>query len=138
MSQRSSMIGFTLIEIIIVIAIVAILVVIAVPTYQKQVRDTRRVDATAALMLARQAMERHYSKNYSYEIAAGDDLPFVEKSPIDGDDAYYNLALSNNTATTYTITATPIGSHDDPDCGDLSIDQTGKKEAEGEVDSCWR
>lgn len=136
--SRCSMQGFTLMELMIVVAIVAMLASIALPSYQKQVRDSRRTDAVSALLIARQAMERHYSKNYSYTDAEAG-TTFVNKSPIDGATVYYNLVL-NSDAATYTITATPAGPQAGDKCGNLTIDQTGAKGHAGTAsfEECWQ
>ncbi|MCP4091353.1 MAG: prepilin-type N-terminal cleavage/methylation domain-containing protein, partial [Gammaproteobacteria bacterium] len=51
--------GFTLIELMIVVAIVGILAAIAYPSYQEQVRKSRRADANGALLGLANAMQRH-------------------------------------------------------------------------------
>ena len=136
--------GFTLVEVMIVLAILAIISAVAIPGYQDQVRETRRSDATAVLMQARQAMERHYSKFYSYA-AANEGVTFPDQSPADGAVAYYDISLVNN-ATTYTITATAVGAQAHDDCGNISINQAGQKGAKdsapaatsaADVQECW-
>lgn len=134
--------GFSLIELMIVVAIVAILAVVAVPSYQGQIRETRRADAAAGLLQARQAMERHYSKSYSYATAAAG-TTFPDKSPLDGAARHYTLSLSAQGANTYTITAAAQGSQTADSCGDLSMTQAGVKGASGAanaaaVEDCWR
>lgn len=132
--------GFTLIEVMIVVALLAILAVIALPAYQKQVRDSRRADATAVLMQARQTMQRHYTKYYSYQNASQANVP--SKSPIDGSASYYQIALTSLSASNFTLTATPQGARTHDSCGELTINQAGQKTANGsssniEVDRCW-
>ena len=132
--MNKQMRGFSLIELMIVLAIVAILAAIAVPSYQTQVSDGRRADAVAVLTQSRQLMERYYSKNYSYANVPAGTLP--TKSPLDGTTTYYAITVAS-TATTFTITATPQDTSDR--CGVLTIDQAGAKTSVGDpIDICWR
>jgi type IV pilus assembly protein PilE len=58
--------GFTLIELMIVVAIVGILAAAALPLYNDYVRRSRIVEATSALADARTRMERYYLDNRTY------------------------------------------------------------------------
>ena len=136
--------GLTLVELMIVVAILAIISAVAIPGYQDQVRDARRSDATAVLMQARQAMERQYSKFYSYDAAVAG-TTFPSQSPADGVLAYYTISVVKN-ATSFTLTATAVGAQDYDDCGNLSINQAGQKGAKdsapgatavADVQECW-
>jgi len=122
--------GFTLIELLTVVGIVSILAAIAYPSYQSQVRKTRRGDAQAVLMQAAQYMERLYTENGCYNkkpcVTTGTDtvLPFT-KSPIDGAEAYYTISLTTIKANEFKITAAAASS--EGGAKDLSIDHTGKR-----------
>jgi prepilin-type N-terminal cleavage/methylation domain-containing protein len=63
--------GFTLIELMIVVAIVAILTTIAYPNYRDYVIRGQLVDATQALAALRANMERYYQDNRTYAAAPG-------------------------------------------------------------------
>jgi type IV pilus assembly protein PilE len=58
--------GFSLIEVVIVVAIVAILASIAIPSYLESVRKAARADARSAIMTVMQQQERYFSQNNSY------------------------------------------------------------------------
>ncbi|MFT6924527.1 MAG: type IV pilus assembly protein PilE [Psychromonas sp.] len=106
--------GFTLIELMIVVAIVAILAAISFPSYRDSVRNARRAEAQATLQGLSQAMERYYTTNGTYAgaAAAGADTGapdiFSTKSPIDGGDAFYNLKIVSAGGSAYVVAAEPI------------------------------
>ncbi len=139
MKTKNSNKGFTLIELMIVVAIVGILAAVAYPAYDRYVRDARRADARTNLLELAQFMERYYTINarYTDSSAAAPSLPFDE-APKDGSDKFYDLSLSNVTATTYTLTASPKGAMSGDTCGDLTLEHTGVKGAGGSIDDCWK
>ncbi|WP_278438976.1 type IV pilin protein [Pseudomonas oryzihabitans] len=138
-------IGFTLIELMIVVAIVGILAAIAYPSYTEHVRRGNRADAQASLMELAQLMERNFTRlgRYTTDTAgtAAPTLPFTT-SPKDGGRAIYDLSLSAITATTYTLQAAPRagGSMAGDRCGSLTLTNTGLKgQAAGATTAdCWR
>lgn len=131
--------GFTLIEVMIVVVIIAILATIAYPSYQNQVRKSRRADATAVLTQAAQWMERFYTENGRYDVDRGGTavaFPFT-RAPIDGTQAY-NVTLSAVAQNTFTVQAAPTGPQAGDTCGNLTLTNTNAKGASGgTVDECW-
>lgn len=140
--------GFTLVEVLIVIAIVSILAAIALPAYQDSVTKGRRADAMAALQGLAQAMERHYMTNGSYEGAAaggsdtGAPTIFSTKSPIDGSATYYNLDINQANASTYTLRAVPTNAQAGD--GNITLSNTGARTWDknndstvGATENCW-
>jgi len=139
--------GFTLIELMIVVAIVAILAGVAWPSYQEHVRTTRRADAQGALMGLAQAMERHFTEKGSYSGAAdANDVPtiFPAQAPIDGGTKFYNLRITDADATSYTLQAQPIAGSAQASDGILELNSAGQKawdsgnDGIGTGDMCWK
>ena len=115
MAMRREVVGFTLIELMIVVAVVAILAAIAVPAYNEQVRKSRRSDAVSAVGQYQLAMERWRADHPSYaNDGSGAPYPATPSSP------FYAFTPSNVTATSYTLTAAPQGAQDGDRCGDLT------------------
>lgn len=124
--------GFTLIELMITVVIIGILAAIAYPSYQEQVRQTRRANAQADLMELASYMERYYTENFTYVGTKGA-LPFSQ-SPKSGTAYYSIIVASNPTATSYQLVATAQGAQaDDTNCTPLTITQTGATGPAG----CW-
>lgn len=136
--QRVKSKGFSLIELLIVIAIIGILAAVAYPSYGNYVIKTKRSDGAFALLEAVQAMERCKSTQFSY---AGCTLTGgLTLSP----ESHYTIALSPApTASTFTIVATPQGSQtSDAECTSISINHLGTQASKPGADDtdangCW-
>lgn len=133
---RRAVAGFTLIELMIVVAVVAILAAIAVPSYQEQVRKSRRAQAKADIVEYVQMAERFFTVNNTY---VGFALPATVSPREAGATARYNLAASTQTATQFVLTATATGPQASDRCGDLSVSNTGLKTESGSATlaECW-
>ena len=120
--------GFTLIELVIVVAIVAILAAIALPSYQQQVRKSRRSQAKADLTELAQQLERTYTLNRSYDAASFNLANSgITQSPRNGNPIVAYTIQIAQTATTYTLTATATGDQVHDRCGNLTLDNAGRK-----------
>jgi type IV pilus assembly protein PilE len=75
--------GFTLIEVMIVVAIVGILAAIAIPAYTDFILRGRIVDATNGLSTFKADMERHFQDNRTYAAAGGFTPPCQRGSDAD-------------------------------------------------------
>lgn len=130
--------GFTLIELMIVVAIIGILAAIAYPAYQGYVESTRRGQAQADLLELVQFMERRYSNGFDYRADDGSNptLPF-DTSPRNGNPVAYNISFDGNvTAETFTLQAEPQPLQANDNCGTLTIDEQGVRGADD--NDCWQ
>jgi prepilin-type N-terminal cleavage/methylation domain-containing protein len=101
--------GFTLIEVMIVVAIVAILAAIALPSYSDYVLRGKLVEATNALSSIRANMEQYYQDNRTYVTSATIPSPCDAASLTSLNGSLKNFTITCNptpTSTTYTIVAT--------------------------------
>ncbi len=134
--QRAPMRGITLIELVVVVAIVAILAAIAFPSYQGQVRKTRRADGKAELMETAQQLERCYTRFSRYNDGnCGVALPF------ESSEGHYVMSASAITASAFTLDAAPQGDQaNDTHCGVLRLMSTGQQGSQGQstdANECW-
>lgn len=127
--------GFTLIEIMIVVAIIGILAAVAFPAYQRYVEETRRTAAQSDLLELAQMMERRYANGFDYRDGGNNPaLPFIQ-SPRSGT-AFYNLSFDGGvTRDGFVLQAVPTGAQADDDCGTLTVDEQGNQGADAA--DCW-
>jgi type IV pilus assembly protein PilE len=102
--------GFTLIEVMVVVAIIAILAAIALPNYTDYVTRGRIVEATAGLGDARNKMEQYFQDNRTYptNCQIAPTAPGATEVQLQALQRF-TLACNFPTTQTYTVTATGIG-----------------------------
>lgn len=155
-NQHRSNAGFTLLELMIVVAIVAILSAIAVNSYLNYARQSRRSDALAALNQDQGILERCYAQTFDYSkvTAAGSGCGTLSATGTNpSPKGYYAVALSlpssasnGGVATAYTLTATPVAGSpqaSDSQCAVFTLtsaDGHSATDSSGNVqtDVCWQ
>ena len=146
--------GFTLIEMMIVVAILGIVTAIAVPSYSEYVRKGKRADAKVELLRIAQLQESYFVQNLSYAKdlttgAGGLGLGATVKSEQEA----YSISIEAtpgsctgvsgaNACNGYTITATPLGGQADDKCKKFTITNTGLKGVKDntayDAKTCWK
>jgi type IV pilus assembly protein PilE len=153
--------GFTLIELMIVIAILGILALVAIPTYSSYVVKARRSDAVVSLTGIAQMQEMHYARynTYAKELVAGagskDKLSC--RSSCNGNESpkgYYNITVkegANGAGSIkygFLLEAIPVGSQatDDAICASFTLNSRQEKNSTNssgasepeEMQQCWK
>jgi len=126
--------GFTLVELMIVVAVIAILSAIVYPNYREYVVKARRTAVAGCLQQHAQTMERFHTTNLTY---VGAPAPRCETEL----GKFYNVGFQggNPTARAFVIQAVPTASQKDAKCGTLTINAQGVRteSGSGSVADCW-
>lgn len=122
--------GFSLVELVIVVAIIAILLSIATPTYLRFGMRAHRADAITQLLEAAACQERHRAATGRYDTAHC--LPQQSRR--------YQYAWARTSSGGYTLRAAPQGGQRRDRCGTLSLSHDGAMSADGPGgnERCWR
>ncbi|MFT1024474.1 type IV pilin protein, partial [Acinetobacter baumannii] len=116
--------GFTLIELMIVVAIIAILAAIAYPSYTQYKIRTNRADVQSEMMQTAQRLQSYYVINHNYTSATLNNGLTTKDYP--ASNPIYTIALVTNSQT-WTLTATPISTSSQAGDGIICLNDQGQK-----------
>jgi type IV pilus assembly protein PilE len=132
--------GFTLIEVLMVVAIIGIIVAFGYPSYQEQVRKARRAEGMGELLEMADRLERRYSDLGTYAGINADALYGISTADNTRPttNGRYKLAIVSADNVQFTISATPQGPQTKDKCGTFTMSSQGVKSVSGglSVDDC--
>jgi type IV pilus assembly protein PilE len=129
--------GFTLIELMLVVAIIGILFAVAIPSYQSYVMKAKRAAAVTAVLELGSRQARYYTRQNAYT-ASMTVLGYpADPTPIDG---AYNLSTTLTEGGGFTAKAVPFGKQATDVCGTFTYTDIGKKgqTGTGSLKECWK
>jgi type IV pilus assembly protein PilE len=141
-ARHSTQSGFTLIELMVVIAIIGIIAAIAIPSYAEQVRRSHRADALQRMQQIALAQERFRAENPGYTAdwaRLGGDPDSTEPNGIGAWYEWADVTIDNAAnPRTFSITASAVGTQNKDNargtnCASLSLNQAGTRSPA----ACW-
>jgi len=135
--------GFTLTEIMIVIAIIALLTVIAYPSFIQNVRKSHRTDAHTAMTRATNNQERFFSTNGTYTTDATKLGLTGDSGTAYSDNGHYVMTVTagaTGIGTSYVVSASAAPGdiqEGDTGCTTLSLDSLGRRIPDPTTSRCW-
>lgn len=141
---RSRAKGFTLIELMIVVAVIAIIAAIALPSYNSSVLKSKRAIGKGELMEVLTRQEQYFVNNKAYALTMGalgyggggtatSYLINDQGEEVTTNSIYRIEFFGTPTSSTFTIQAVPQNNQAADDCGTMQLSHTGAKSPA----ECW-
>ena len=128
--------GFTLIELMIVVAVLSIIVAIGYPSYMEHIKKSRRAEGMGQLLELADRMERAYSDRGTYPT----NISEVYVATTDG--GFYTLSIVSANNISFTVNAAPtsLGKQDTDKCKTFTLTSLGQKSVTNSSmnDQCWK
>jgi type IV pilus assembly protein PilE len=128
--------GFTLIELMIVIAVLSIIFAVGYPSYMEHVKKSRRAEGMGQLLELADRMERAYSDRGTYPTNISE--VYVATT----DNGFYTLSIvtANNVSFTVSAAPTSLGKQNTDKCKTFTLNSLGQKSISGSVPNsqCWK
>ena len=140
--------GFSLVELLVVVAIITIIAAVGYPSYTEYVTRSHRQAGKNWLYAVADRQEQFFQDNQRYaanltDLGFGGDAIVLDDdgqlTDASDPDSKYTLDLTNTTATTYTVRATPVllQAERDAACDVLTLTHQGLQDQTGPADNCW-
>lgn len=143
MKNRDKENGFTLVELMIVVAILGIVVAFGYPAYRDQIIKSQRAEGMGELLELADRMERYYSDQGTYagvcaaEIFGGSCADDSGKHSTEKSN--YKLNITAQDAVSFAIEADPQGKQAADKCGKFTLTSLGAKGvSKSTVEECWK
>ncbi len=134
--------GFSLVELIIVIAIIGLLAAVAIPSYNSYMLQSRRVDATSFLIEVASEQVRFYSEYNRYSDKMSE-LGFGAADTAESDEGFYTVTITTaDNNSRYSATAAPMAGSPqlkDVECANFTLNSSAQRTVSGTstAESCW-
>lgn len=132
--------GFSLIELLIVVAVIGLLAAVALPSYTRYVLRSHRSSAVTGVLDLGSRQARYYTTNNTYTTSLtalgypSDPMPLSDSS-----NRYYDLSVESASATAFTVKAVPVLNQVNDTCGTYRYTDLGVKSiSSGTLGDCWK
>jgi len=135
--------GFSLIELMIVVAVIGILAAVAYPAYQDYVIRSKRGDAMNALANVRIQQEKYRANNPTFGSIASLAAAGLVTNPLNSPDKYWQITIvdspvaSQPDGSQFFAKAVPLSPHADSDCPEFIVGRSGPVFTSPDNKSCW-